>query len=130
MRGSSLHTSVDHYAQNLKQLFCWAYTSVQRESHEAESMAQSVLAYQFVAGLQHDIKLKLAGCEGTFEQLLTRVQFEEARLRDIVKEGRSSSNPQTSPARVVSQDPQKPSKQQPLRLDIKCFSCGGMGHHK
>ena len=43
---------MDHYAQDLRRLFCQAYTPVQQENQAAEGMAQSVLAYQFVAGLQ------------------------------------------------------------------------------
>ena len=37
--------TVDHYAQDLRRLFCQAYTPVQRESQAAEEMAKSVLAY-------------------------------------------------------------------------------------
>ena len=48
-----------------------------------ETMAQIVLAYQFVDGLKAEIKRKLAGMEGTFEVLLSKARFEEARLRDV-----------------------------------------------
>ena len=41
-------------------------------------MGQSVLAYQFVAGLTGDLKAKLVGCEGTFDELLVKARFEEA----------------------------------------------------
>ena len=46
-------------------------------------MGQSVLTYQFIAGLVGDLKRKLVGREGTFEQLLEVARFEEARIRDI-----------------------------------------------
>ena len=52
-------------------------------SSEAEGMGQSVLAYQFVAGLQTEIKSKVAGAEGGFEQLLVKARFEEAKLKDL-----------------------------------------------
>ena len=46
-------------------------------------MGRSVLSYQFVAGLRQEIKVKLAGVEGTFEELLVKAQLEEAKLRDL-----------------------------------------------
>ena len=51
-------------------------------------LARTMLANQFAVGLRQDIKVKVAGVEGTFEQLLTKAKFEEAKLRDI---GTSSS---------------------------------------
>ena len=76
--------SVDDYDQDLQSLFHKAYTSVQGESEEAEAMGQSVLSYQFVAGLRDELKAKLVGCTGIFEELLGKARFEEARLRDVV----------------------------------------------
>ena len=46
-------------------------------------MGQSILANQFTAGLLPEIKVKLAGCEGTFEHLLSKARFEEAKLRSM-----------------------------------------------
>ena len=46
-------------------------------------MGRTVLAYQFVAGLLPDIRIKVAGTEGTFDQLLMKARFEEAKLRDL-----------------------------------------------
>ena len=51
-------------------------------------LARTMLANQFAVGLRQDIKVKVVGVEGTFEQLLTKAKFEEAKLRDI---GTSSS---------------------------------------
>ena len=46
-------------------------------------MARTMLANQFAAGLRQEIKVEVAGAEGTFEQLLTKAKFEEAKLRDM-----------------------------------------------
>ena len=75
--------TVDQYEQGLKQLFLRAYSPTQREAPGAETMAQSVLAYPLVDGLKAEIKQKLAGVEGTFEELLSKTRFEEARLHDV-----------------------------------------------
>ena len=50
-------------------------------------MGQSVLAYQFVVGLGSELKSKLVGREGSFEQLLEVACFEEARIRKSATEG-------------------------------------------
>lgn len=46
-------------------------------------MGQTVLTYQFVAGLKPELRLKVAGNDGMFEQLLMRARLEEAKLRDL-----------------------------------------------
>ena len=57
-------------------------------------MGHSVLTYQFITGLRPDIKIKLAGVEGTFEQLLAKAQLEVAKLRDLSEQAsRSHSLP-------------------------------------
>ena len=89
--------SVDSYAQDLRKLFYQAYSRAQQEGGGAEIMGQSVLAYQFVAGLTGDLKAKLVGCEGTFDELLVKARFEEARLRDVVRVGNPKTH-QTPPA--------------------------------
>ena len=75
--------TVDAYAQDLRVLFNRAYPLARQGTREAETMGQSVLAYQFVSGLRPEIKAKVAGTEGDFEKLLTKAQFEEVKLRDI-----------------------------------------------
>ena len=40
---------------------------------------------QFVTGLLPDIKIKVAGTEGSFETLLTKARFEETKFRDLGK---------------------------------------------
>ena len=63
--------SVDTYAQQLKFLFYEAYPLAQQANAETQSMGRSVLASQFIAGLQPELKAKLAGKDGGFERLLT-----------------------------------------------------------
>ena len=46
-------------------------------------MGENVLAYQFVAGLIEPLKSKLVGVKGTFDELLTKARFKEARLNEI-----------------------------------------------
>jgi len=50
------------------------------------------LTYQFVAGLKPGIRLKVAGNEGSFDQLLLKARLEEAKLRDLrVPQGHTRS---------------------------------------
>ena len=53
-----------------------------RGSVEAEKLGQAVFTYQFVAGLKPEIRLKVAGNEGTFDQLLMKARLKEEKLRD------------------------------------------------
>ena len=87
--------TVDAYAQELRMLFNRAYPLAQQGTHEAETMGQSILAYQFVSGLRSKIKAKVAGCDGDFEQLLVKARFEEAKLCDL-EEPVSRGGPRTS----------------------------------
>ena len=64
--------TVDNYAQDLKRLFLRAYLHATQVTREAEEMGCSVLTYQFTAGLVPEIKRKIAGCTGTFEEVLVR----------------------------------------------------------
>ena len=41
------------------------------------------MSYHFVAGLKPNLKSKLAGVEGTFDQLLVKARFEEAKAHDL-----------------------------------------------
>ena len=50
-----------------------------------EDISKSILCNQFVAGLLPGIKIKVAGTKGSFETLLTKARFEEAKLRDLGK---------------------------------------------
>ena len=75
--------TVDEYAEALRKLFVKAYANLARGGQEAESMGQSVLANQFVAGLKPGLKAKVVGNEGNLEQLLTRARFEEAKQKEL-----------------------------------------------
>ena len=127
--------TVDQYAQDLKKLFLRAYPPRQREAPGAETMAQSVIAYQFVDGLLPEIKFKLAGCKGTFEQPLSKAQFQEACLRDVAQtantqpsSGAHTPKP-TTPVSVVSgQGGRNKSKTTTNKSDRRCYTCEGTGH--
>ena len=80
---------MDSYAQELRTLFYCAYPQAQQGTEETEQMACTMLANQFAVGLRQEIKIKVAGVEGNFEQLLAKAKFEEAKLRD-------KGNPTTS----------------------------------
>ena len=54
-------------------------------------MGKSVLANQFVAGLRSEIKGKVVGMEVSFEELLVKARFEEAKLRDLAGSGGEKS---------------------------------------
>ena len=82
-RRQGAQESVDSYAQELKRLFYKAYPKTLQAGQATEEMGQSVLSSQFVTGLQRDIKVKLAGQEGSIDQLLVKARFEEAKLRDL-----------------------------------------------
>ena len=43
-------------------------------------MGKSVLWYQFIAGHRAELKVKVVGCTGDFDELLSKSRFEEARL--------------------------------------------------
>ena len=97
-------------------------------------MGRSVLAYQFVAGLLPKIKLKLAGTDGSMDELLVKVRFQEAKLRDLVpkvgaKKPYVPANQQTGApsTRERSRPPSSPTESQ-TRPRMKCFHCQGMGH--
>ena len=133
MRGNrQSQESVDEYAQDLRTLFFKAYSQAQQGSREAEQMGQSVLAYQFVAGLCPEIKKKVAGAEGDFNQLLTRARFEEAKLRDLADSSQKSDpkksvpTPQSTPTPVPARTG-NPNRTSSSRFN-PCFKCGSPGH--
>ena len=143
---------VDDIVQDLRRLFRRAYPTAQLGTTEANSMGQSVLAYQFVAGLRPALKAKLAGSEGKLEQLLPKVRFEEAKMRDLAI---SSQSGDTSPKGSCKTVPALPSSgvpgpkgshtQAPDREPrtstgqggsrgkptggVRCFNCGQVVHY-
>ena len=66
-------------------------------------MGRSVLAYQFVAGLSNHLKAKLVGREGTFEELLAKARFEEARVKELSQEKKHTQ--QTNPPPTTRKNP-------------------------
>ena len=84
--------SVDNYAQDLRKLFHRAYDVAQDAGSGAEEMSRSALAYQFVAGLKDKLKSKLVGRSGSFEELLCKARFEEARLREMEASDEHTTN--------------------------------------
>ena len=77
------NATVDEYTQDGWRLFYLAYPWAQQGTQETEDLGCTVLAYQFVAGLKLNLKYKLAGIEGTFNKLLVKARFEEAKARDL-----------------------------------------------
>ena len=135
-RKQSSTESVDHYAQDLRKLYQKAYPRARQGSKEAEAMGRSVLAYQFTAGLLPHLKAKKAGQEGTFEELLTKARFEEARYRDVVEiEGIGSKPPSTGRMTATGQNnvpPRRPNLQRsgngrPPGFS-RCYHCGSTNH--
>ena len=130
--------TVDQYAQELKKLFLRAYPPTQREAPGAETMAQSVLSYQFVDGLVPEIKVKLAGCEGTFEELLSKARFQEARLRDVTPAADTRPTPgahlpkSTTPVSVDDRrngrNGRNRTRMTTNKTELKCYTCEGTGH--
>ena len=119
--------SVDNYAQELQRLFHKAYASSQYDGGGAEAMGKSVLCYQFVAGLRAELKAKVVGCTGDFEELLSKAPFEEARLRDVPSRSRQREGPAKGPRTSASFQPGLKSKAT-SKNDRTCFNCGGVGH--
>ena len=127
--------SVDAYAQDLRRLFYRAYPRVQQGAQETEDFGRSVLSYQFVAGLLPALRLKVAGIEGTFDQLLTRARFEEAKRREL---GGATGTPTQEPRKSSPQPKETNGRNGPLPTtssyrnqskDVRCYNCGGNGHY-
>ena len=142
-RKQSGKESVDDFSQDLRKLFAHAYPKVEQGSREAEAMGKSVLANQFVAGLRSEIKGKVVGMEGSFEELLVKARFEEAKLRDLagsggekskkvsggpVEAGTSWSGSGIADKGAVA--PGRSDQSHPGRVSWKprCFTCGSFAH--
>jgi len=129
--------SVDDHAQDLQRLFQWAYANAQYEGVGAEAMGQSVLRYQFVAGLRTELKAKVIGCTGLFEELLSKARFEEARLREVVGDRpKQDDRPKLKDGPKWDEGPRKQTTLQtgrwgkaPGKTGDTCYKCGGVGHY-
>ena len=124
--------TVDSYAQELRKLFYRAYPKAKQGDGETESMAKDILAYQFVAGLKLEIKEKLAGVEGDFDQLLTKARFKEAKIKEWQSEVAKSGRTQRAPTEPVAGEGKKPpvffGARRRENPSIRCHNCGGLGH--
>ena len=49
-------------------------------------MGHAVLTNQFISGLRPELKSKLAGHQGSFDQLLARARFKEAKQVEFAAE--------------------------------------------
>ena len=78
-----------------------------------------MLAYQFVAGLVPALRLKVAGVEGNFDQLLVKARFEEEKLRDLAPAHGNTSQEHN----ITSQDAS--STMQPTEGRKALYSMGG-----
>ena len=97
-------------------------------------MGHSVLTYQFVAGLVDRLKMKLVGSEGSFEELLARARFEQAKGRELPNPRSNTTHKKTFPTNqqdlpakdqrtgMTSPQPTVP------RKGRQCFNCGLEGH--
>ena len=59
---------------------------MQQGTREAETLGQTMLTNQFVVGtieLLPDIKSKIVGSKGNFNQFLLKTRFEEVKLREL-----------------------------------------------
>ena len=83
-----------------------------------------MLAYQFVVGLQQELKVKVAGVD---EELWTKARFEEAKIRDLdlKSNGGRKPNPPPPPPR---KDGDKPPTEGGGPKSIRCYHCHGTGH--
>ena len=56
------------------------------QGSEAEKLARTLLANQFVTGLRAELKRKLIGVEGSLEELVLKARFEEAKGHELAIE--------------------------------------------
>ena len=94
-------------------------------------MGKSVLWYQFIAGLRAELKAKVVGCKGDFDELLSKARFEKARLpvvrpeRNQKKENEYSSGRRQEPSPTKSTPRNRPSR----KGDDTCSICGKLCHN-
>ena len=94
-------------------------------------MGKSVLRYQFIAGLRAELKAKMVGCTGDFDELLSKARFEEARLREVRPERNQKKENEHSRRRQREPPPaQSIARNRPSGKGAgTCFTCGGLGHY-
>ena len=94
-----------------------------------------MLAYRFVARLTLALRIKVAGVEGNFDQLLVKARFEEAKIRDLSPRAnlRNQRTPTPHQPKATSkiEAPTRPisgSRQDKKQIGKHCYSCNGTGH--
>ena len=114
---------VDSYAQDLWKLFRKAYPKIAAEGGEE---AERSLTSKFLSGLWPQLQKKLAGAEGTLDQLVARAHFEETTHKEIqVKEGHKSFDRPRGGGRNKKPDFRR--DKAPKDLSKECYNCGGAG---
>ena len=90
-----------------------------------------------MAGLQTDLKAKVIGCTGPFEELLSKARFKEARLREVVGDRpKQDDRPNQKDSPKWDKGPRKQTTLQtgqwgkaPGKTRNTCYKCGGVGHY-
>ena len=119
---------MDSYAQDARKLFHKAYPPVQQGNRETEEMGKAVLAYQFVSGLRPEIRRKLVGMEGSFDQLLRDLMDSDTKptqKRVITSSTSSASTDSMGEGRGPFGRFSNTAKARP---PLRCFHCHGTGH--
>lgn len=106
-----------------------------------KEIGRAVLANQFVTGLHSELKAKVPGSDGDFEQLLVKARFEEATLRDLATPPPTVKSFHHSPGDRSNQLPwgnvaETPKRRNTYpnnpgvspRSELKCYACGAGGH--
>ena len=71
------------------------------------------------------------GAVGTFDELLAKARFKEARIKEIGSKWKDSYQPvSVAPRPKTSQSPADSKKPRPPlgRSEVTCYKCGGTGH--
>ena len=103
-----------------------------------------MLVNQFVSGLQSELQAKVVGVEGGMDEIVTKAQFEEAKLKEL--SGRSAGprekrtyppkgghanrvlTPPTSSTQPMPADQGEQSRDRRGKKSVTCFQYGMDGH--
>ena len=97
-----------------------------------EALGQTKLTKynQFVVGLLPDIKAKIVGSEGDFNQLLLKARFEEVKLRElsVIQSSPPVSVTQNTPNIPRSTFISRQQRSSGARPNVapRCYNCGSM----
>lgn len=87
-----------------------------------------MLTLHFIAGLRSELQEKMTSVEGTFDQVLEKARFKEARCRELHlhrgdQDDRCSAQPSNKEAQKGHSSPPQKDK-----AGLKCHYCGEKGH--